>query len=290
MYYTVFICFLYISIPGVIGHEFLGIVEEVEDGCRIAKGQKVVGEINLACGRCDICARGGIQKRNHCPKRTVLGIQNKDGTFADYITLPVENLFPVPSELSDERAVFAEPLAAAFRIIEQGLVTENSKVAVIGDGKLGLLIAEAVGTQNMKGLTVFGRHVEKLKLLQNNIETVVVDGKTEVPEDQYDVTIEATGSPEGLKMAITMTRPLGVVVMKSTYAMGSEFNTFQIVVKELQIIGSRCGNFQMALDAMKRNNICPENLITKVYPFEMATEAIKHAGQKGTLKIQLVFD
>jgi threonine dehydrogenase-like Zn-dependent dehydrogenase len=276
---------------GVLGHEFLGVVEDVDDGLSITRGQRVTGEINLACQNCSVCDIGGIEKRNHCPERSVLGIKNKDGVFAEYITIPTVNLYPIPEAIEDACAVFAEPLAAAFRIGEQGVIDNTKKVAVLGDGKLGLLIAQVVLSLQPRELTVFGKHATKLNLLPDAIQTFVLDAATTTTfENKFDVVVDATGNPEGFKMAMTLTRPLGVIVLKSTCALGSEINTASIVVKEIRIVGSRCGNYDMALNALECGRICPDNLISKVYPFSKALDALTQAAQSGVLKIQMVFE
>ena len=276
---------------GVLGHEFLGIVEDVDDGSNICQGERVTGEINVACQTCAVCERGGIEKRNHCTRRSVIGILNKDGVFAEYVTLPVTNLHRIPENIEDTRAVFAEPLAAAFRIAEQGVIDQFKKVAVLGDGKLGLLIAQVVFSLKPQDMTVIGKHQNKLNLLPDGIHTMVLNDVTaKTFENKFDVVVDATGNPGGLEIAMSLTRPLGTIVLKSTCALGLKFNTAPIVVKEIKVIGSRCGSIEMALKALESGQICPDDLIGGVYPFSRALDAINQASQKGALKIQMVFN
>ena len=283
-------------ILGVFGHEFVGVVEEIDTEFEHLVGQRVVGDINLACGKCSNCSRGDvILARNHCSERVVLGILNKDGVHADYVTISIANLHPVPAGVTNEQAVFVEPLAAAFRIVEQKIIQPGDNVAVIGDGKLGLLIAKVLQSQPNGGLTLFGKHSNKLDLIDESdgaIEKVLVN--KEAPEkfdSLFDVVVEASGSPSGLMMASSFTRPLGTVVLKSTCASGDkEFNSAPFVVKELKVIGSRCGNFPMALEALEKKQIHVDNLLEKSYHIANAVEAFEHAKVRGTLKIQLIME
>ncbi|ELT91106.1 hypothetical protein CAPTEDRAFT_227289 [Capitella teleta] len=281
----------YSGFQGVLGHEFLGIVEKVKQNPRVGVGQRVVGEINLVCDDCANCSLGGFHRRNHCLKRTVLRIVKKNGCMSEFISLPIHNLYVVPEAIPDERAVFAEPLAAAFRIIEQRLIAEGDAVAVIGDGKLGLLITEVMNTQRTSKLTLFGRHSDKMDKITGNFDRVIVGDDTAAKyENMFDVCVEASGKPSGLMTAASVTKPLGTVVLKTTCAAdSSSFNTAPFVVKELKIIGSRCGNFQMALNAMEDGSVDPTALITEIYPFAQALKALEHAGTRGVLKIQLKF-
>ena len=277
-------------VVGILGHEFVGKVVEVDADAGVSVGQRVVGEINVACNSCAACSRGGVVRRNHCANRSVLGIVAKDGTFAEYLTLPAGNLFAVPDSVSDGAAAFAEPLAAAFRIAEQNVVRPGDRVAVIGDGKLGLLICQVVRTLLTDGhLVAFGKHKDKLALLPTNIETKVVDADTGARyRDTFDVCVEASGSPQGLMLAESLTRPLGTIVLKTTCAVNDpHFNMAPLVIKEMTLVGSRCGNFPMALRALAAGEVSVDKLLTAVYPLEKADEAVAHAARKGTLKIQL---
>lgn len=283
----------YAGFEGIVGHEFVGRVEQINSDSKydISVGQRVAGEINAICNDCDICnGPDPYRKRNHCPNRTVMGIVNRDGTYAEYLKLPVQNLITIPDNVSDKSACFIEPLAAACRIVEQGLVTKGSKVAIVGDGKLGLLITEVM-VQQQCDVTLFGRHWNKMNLCSDSIKKVLSDGSEEVTNkyrDQFDVCIEVTGNMGGLMFTAEITRPLGTVVLKTTCASGgTEFNTSPFVVKEINLIGSRCGPFPDAVNYLKDGKIDVDKLITKVYPFSDAISAIEHAGRKGTLKIQL---
>ena len=277
---------------GVLGHEFVGEIVDTDADAALRPGQRVVGEINLACNDCVDCRTGGVVKRNHCRNRTVMGIINRDGTFAEFLSLPVANLFALPDGVSNEEAAFVEPLAAAFRIVEQNVVTSpEATVAVIGDGKLGLLIGLVLRRQPHSRLVAFGRHADKLALLPEDVEKVLVNETTrERFRDQFDVVIEASGAPSGLMLAAGVTRPLGTIVLKTTCAVGhdSTFNAAPFVVKEIVIVGSRCGNFSMAVSALERKEVDVRPLITRAYPLLQASAAIEHAGRRGVLKIQLL--
>ena len=294
----------YKGYSGILGHEFVGRVEKlgpnVPKDSSIQVGKRVVGDINLICGKCTLCTSGKkceagsvmyCQMRNHCPNRTVLGIVQKDGAFAEYLTLPLANLHVVPDGVSDVQAAFTEPLAAACRILEQNLIGQEDRVALIGDGRLGLLISDVLSTHGCKKILHIGKHSEKLALVNSNIETALFDENTkERYSDAFDVCIEATGSPGGIMLAAAITRPMGTVVLKSTCAStDSSFDSVPLVVKELTIVGSRCGPFEKALELLASGRVKPERLLSKSYPIDEALEAIKHAGTKGTLKIQLLF-
>ncbi|CAH1786361.1 unnamed protein product [Owenia fusiformis] len=286
----------YAGYEGIVGHEFVGVVAKLNgpsesERHEINVGQRVAGEINLRCNKCELCnGTDNARKRNHCPERTVMGILNKSGTYAEYLTLPVQNLFPIPEGVTDQQACFVEPLAAACRIVEQSLVGKGSNVAIVGDGKLGLLIAEVLSQQDCS-ITIFGRHWDKMNLCPDKITKVFSDKSDELTKkytDHFDVCVEVTGNMGGLMFTSAITRPLGTVVLKTTCASGGfEFNTSPFVVKEIKLIGSRCGPFDEAITLLKERNINVDKLVTKIYPFTDALEGIKHAGIKGTLKIQL---
>lgn len=247
--------------------------------------------------------------RNHCPRRTVLGILNKHGTMAECITLPVRNLHQVPEGVTDEEAVFAEPLAAACRIVEQGLIAPNDKVAILGDGKLGLMIAEVVGRECREGESrpvLFGKHESKMALVEGtsgvvcrNISTCQSeDGTMMAPEyaNSFDVVVDATGSPEGLTLSAGLCRPMGTIVLKSTCAAGERFNAAPFVIDELKVVGSRCGPIERALELLSIkeetvDGVAPLNVtkyVTKVFPLSEAEEAIKCAARRDTMKVQIV--
>lgn len=239
--------------------------------------------------------------RNHCPHRTVLGILQRNGTMAEYLTLPVRNLHLVPDDVSDEVAVFAEPLAAACRIPEQGLIEETDQIAVLGDGKLGLMIAEVLG-RSYDNVVLFGKHPHKLNLVKSSgvscrlvdeiKDTTTYNGITAEQTAKYDVVVEATGSPAGLTLATNLCRPMGTVVLKSTCAACEQFNAAPFVIHELRIVGSRCGPIDKALELLNlKEDMKPihvEKYITKVFPLAQAEEAIKFAAERSTMKVQLV--
>ena len=274
----------YQQFQGVLGHEFVGVVEAVNGPQQDIIGKRVVGEINLACGDCDLC-RQGFSK--HCRNRRVLGIRNKDGAMADYITLPVENLYLVPESVSDETAVFVEPLAAAFAIVDQVAIGSDDKVLVLGDGKLGLLVAQVVKSIT-SNVTMAGNHLSKLALAEKfGAQTVLVDKMT--PTKEFDVVVDATGSPLGLKIALQQVRPLGTVILKSTVEEEAHLNLASAVVNEVTIIGSRCGPFAPALAALAEGKVSVDSLIDTVYPAEQALVALARAGSRGALKVLLDF-
>eukprot|EP00965_Chrysotila_dentata_P255398 6212208-Pleurochrysis_carterae.AAC.1 len=246
----------YMGFAGVVGHEFVGVCETAPAGSEHLLGKRVVGEINVMCGNvstCSTCACGADRARNHCPTRTVLGILAKNGTYARFLTLPAKNLYVVPEGVSTENAAFAEPLAAACRIVEQDLVKAGDRVAIVGDGKLGLLIAEVLGrfVADRGGTrpTIFGRHPEKMALLSAAAATDQAQAESALPAcaAQFDVVVDATGSPQGLDLSRQLCRPMGTLVLKSTCAAGADFNTAPFVIDELCVIGSRCGPFEPAL-------------------------------------------
>jgi threonine dehydrogenase-like Zn-dependent dehydrogenase len=281
---------------GVLGHEFVGIVEEVLAECPTQKsafiGKRVCGELNISCGKCDIVRRGGDIARNHCRNRSVLGIIAHDGTFAEYLKLPLVNLHVVPDAVSTEAATFVEPLAAAYRIVEQGLVKCSDRVCVVGDGKLGLLIAEVLARQPQKGkLTLLGRHPERAALLGDRVEgRQLPRGQVEAPSDLqevFDVVVDVTGAPEGLQLATSLVMPMGKIVLKTTVANSSTLNTSSLVVKEVSLIGSRCGPFPDALRMLETCDLDVSKYVSAVFPLAKANEALAMAKAKGCLKVQI---
>ncbi len=269
----------YMGFDGIPGHEFVGVVEECcEEGLI---GKRVVGEINIGCGHCGYC-RAGV--KNHCPDRTVLGILNRDGAFADYLTLPVTNLHPLPDSITDEEAIFIEPLAAAFEIIEQLSVGPDEKVCVLGDGKLGLLIAQVLATTGCD-LVVAGRHRSKLAILdERGIGTTTV---SDFNRGEFDIVVECTGSPSGLERALQIVRPRGKVVLKTTVAERGAVDLNQVVINEISIIGSRCGPFPPAIEALERKSVAVNPLISRTFPLEEGVAALAYALQRGVLKVVL---
>ncbi len=267
----------YMSFSGILGHEFVGRVEECEDKNWI--GKRVVGEINIACGQCSFCKEG---MQNHCLKRKVLGIQGKDGTFSEYITLPLINLHEVPTLVKDEEAVFAEPLAAACRILEQEKISKNDRVLVLGDGKLGLLIGQVI-SKTKCSLLCAGRHPEKLSLLSSM--GIATQMEKEISEKNFDFVIEATGNPKGLRTAIDLVRPGGTIFLKSTYHDTHETDTSHVVVNEIRLVGSRCGPFQPALNLLRENKVSVAPLISKIFPLDRILEAFDYASSPNALKV-----
>ena len=275
----------YAGFEGTIGHEFVGVVEMADDAPELI-GKRVVGEINAGCGVCDRCRTGDPR---HCPARTVLGIVGRDGAHAEYLQLPSRNLLVVPENVSDEQAVFAEPLAAAYGITEQVDIGPETKVAVIGDGKLGLLCAMVLATVPCD-LLVIGKHQSKLDILRNVGIRVRAIGGASDPEQSprdADVVVECTGSALGFESARRMLRPRGTLVLKSTYEGLLECNMTMVVVDEITVIGSRCGPFAAALRLLetKRVNVAP--LIHARFPLEDGARAFDKAREKGVLKVLL---
>ncbi len=270
----------YAGFRGVPGHEFVGVVEEADDEALV--GKRVVGEINVACGRCDMC-RVGLKR--HCRNRTVLGIKGRDGSFSEYLRLPAENLHAVPHEISDEEAVFVEPLAAALEIVEQLHLEPTYRAAVVGDGRLANLIAQVL-RYHVQELRVYGKHERKLRVL----ESLGIETTTSVSEDErwrYDVVVEATGRESGLKAAIELVRPRGTIVLKSTIAGDYRIDLAPVVVNEVRIVGSRCGQFPPAIETLRRRIVDVKRLIDGIYPLEDHHEAFDAAASPDTLKVLL---
>ena len=269
----------YMEFEGVLGHEFVGTVFESENQDLI--NQRVVGEINLGCGQCSFCL---LDMSRHCPNRTVLGIDKKDGVMSEYVTLPNENLHIVPVEVINEQAVFTEPLAAAFEILEQVHFLPGIKVLLLGDGKLGQLIARVLHCAGIE-ILVIGKNQSKLELLENlGILTIHLDNfKTQ----EFQIVIEATGSADGFLKAVDCTKPRGTLVLKSTIAAESGMNLAMVVVKEITIIGSRCGPFKPALKALELNKIKTDDLVTDIFPLKDAEKAFQKALKPESLKVLL---
>lgn len=274
----------YAGFKGTLGHEFVGVVEAAP-GEKLL-GQRVVGEINAGCGNCELCAAGDPR---HCPNRTVLGIVGRDGAHAEYLRLPVTNLLPVPDMVIDEHAVFAEPLAAACGIMERVDINPGQRVAVIGDGKLGLLCAQVIALSGAHVLSV-GKHAEKLRIAERRgIETTNPKAAAK-RKREFDVVVEASGSPSGFVTALNLLRPRGTLVLKSTFAGPGDFaelNQTRLVVDEITIAGSRCGRLQPALDLLKKGAIDIDSLISEEYPLARGVYAMERAGRKGVLKVFL---
>ncbi len=268
----------YMKFRGVPGHEFVG---SVSQGPKEWLGKRVVGEINFGCGKCELCAR---DLTRHCPNRTVMGIVNADGAFAEYVAVPAENLHPVPGSISDEQAVFTEPLAAAFEILRQIQISTGDEILIIGDGKLGSLCAQVLRLTGAK-VTVLGKHRDKLELIKRaGVRTMLLN---DWQPHLFDVVVEATGSAVGLELAISAVRPRGTLVLKSTIAGAHQVSLAPLVINEINLIGSRCGVFPDALEALAANNASVVPLIEQVYPLEQGIEAIQHAARPGARKILL---
>lgn len=270
----------YYGFLGTPGHEFVAEVAEADTPSLV--GKRVVGEINLACNHCDWCRR---ELGRHCPNRVVLGIVNHPGAFSEFFTLPERNLHIVPDEIPTERAVFTEPLAAACEILDQVAIPPCSPVAVLGDGKLGLLIAQVLSAHGYR-VHQFGHHADKLRLAAAvGVETEVADGA--LPVAAYDWVVEATGSAEGLRQAVAMTQPRGTLILKSTVHGLVGVDTAPIIVNELTLVGSRCGRFEASLPLLERHLVGVEDMISARYPLREAPAAFAHAARTGTLKVLL---
>ena len=271
----------YAGFNGVLGHEFIGVVEYCDKPDWT--GRRVTGEINLACGRCEWCAKG---LGRHCPNRTVLGIQGHDGCMADYCVLPVTNLIEIPESVSDDRAVLIEPLAAACEILEQIAFDGSERVVVLGDGRLGTLCAWAISTK-VQDITMIGHHKDKLNMASwGHLKTVMNISDV---EPGADVVVDATGSAAGMKDAMSLCRPRGTIVLKSTVALQGDLNLAPVVVKEISVVGSRCGRFEDGLNMIELYRDMPlERLITARYPIEEALEAFSRATRHDAMKVLLV--
>jgi len=268
----------YMDFAGVPGHEFVGSVSE---GPSDWIGQRVVGEINFGCGSCENCRR---DLSRHCPNRSVMGILNADGAFAEYVSVPLANLYAVPESVSDEEAVFTEPLAAAFEILTQIQLNPGDDVLVLGDGKLGNLCAQALRLSGAK-ITVLGKHADKLALIKKaGVRTMLL---SDWQPRLFEVVVEATGSASGLELALSTVRPRGTLVLKSTIAGNHRVSLAPLVINEITVIGSRCGLFPPALDALREKRISVTPFIEKIYPLHDGIEAVSHAARPGTRKILL---
>ncbi len=268
----------YYPYTGIIGHEFVGVVEQ---GPKELINQRVVGEINAACGYCRFCRRG---QPTHCENRTVLGIVNRNGAFAEYLSLPIENLHLVPENVSTEAATFTEPIAAALEIQEQVKLSENDRVLVVGDGKLGQLIAQTLALTGCE-LLVVGRHKDKLgNLAARGIKTGLADS---VIDRYFDISVDCTGNPEGFATARRALRPRGTLILKSTYAGNLSLDASSLVVDEITLIGSRCGPFVPALELLATGKVDVQSLIHGHYSLSQGLEAFEKAQTKGVLKVLL---
>jgi alcohol dehydrogenase len=289
----------YHNFRGTPGHEFVGEVVDVRGaGSRVKKnwlGRRVAGEINIACAAlgfhspCEFCRR---ELKTHCARRKVLGIVAHDGAFAEFLALPIENLHAIPNTVTDEEAVFIEPLAAACEILAQLRINTFRRAAVLGDGKLAQLIAMVLASTGVP-VVMFGKHSEKLTLARRNgIKTTFVRGdKTDLQrsatKQRFPLVVEATGSPIGLALGIALTEPRGTLVLKSTFHGAAPIQSWPIVVNEITMLGSRCGPFAKAIALLRAKRSDPRMLITRTFPLSEASKAMKFAQQKGVLKVLL---
>jgi threonine dehydrogenase-like Zn-dependent dehydrogenase len=289
----------YHNFRGTPGHEFVGEVVDVRGARSHEKknwlGRRVAGEINISCAAlgfrppCEFCRRG---LKTHCARRKVLGIVAHDGAFAEFLTLPLENLHAIPNTVTDEEAVFIEPLAAACEILAQIRVSAFRRAAVLGDGKLAQLIAMVLRSTGVP-LAMFGKHSEKLALARRSgIKTSLIRGnatdlKSQAPKDRFPLVVDATGSPSGLALGIALTEPRGTLLLKSTFHGAAPIESWPIVVNEITIMGSRCGPFAKAIALLRAKLIDPRMLVTRAFPLSEASKAMKFAQQKGVLKVLL---
>lgn len=270
----------YMGYKGILGHEFTGVVEEINDDDKSLAGKRVVGEINCGCGECEWC-RKGLER--HCPNRSTLGIWKREGCFAEYVCLPLKNLLEIPQNVSDEEAVFVEPLAAALEILEQLHIPPYKKVVVLGDGKLGLMIALALNAAGLN-LTLVGKHQNKLDIAKaQGVKTKLLN-ELEIKKE-YDFVIEATGSVSGLETSLALTKPRGTLILKSTVAASKEFNFAPVVVDEITIVGSRCGQFAPALKLLESKRIDVKPLITDIFKLDDSIAAFEKNKEKSAIKV-----
>jgi threonine dehydrogenase-like Zn-dependent dehydrogenase len=267
----------YYPYSGVMGHEFVGEVVEADEASWV--GQRVVGEINAVCNACEQCLNG---RPTHCENRTVLGIVNRDGTFADYTSLPLANLHRVPDSVPDEIAVFTEPLAAALEIQDQIQVRPTDRVLLVGAGRLGQLIAQTLALTGCD-LRVVARHEHQQELLR--ARGIRIISEEEIQPWRWDIVVEATGSPDGFALARKAIRPRGIMVLKSTYKGDMSVNFSSIVVDEIQVVGSRCGPFEPALRLMESRQVDPTVLIMDEFTLAQGLKAFERAAQTGVLKV-----
>ncbi len=270
----------YYGFRGTPGHEFVGEVVAAETPDLL--GRRVVGEINLACRKCEWCKKG---LGRHCPTRTVLGIVRHPGAFREFLTLPEVNLHVVPDSIPDEIAVFVEPVAAACEIVDQVNIPEDAEIAVLGDGKLGLLIAQVLKARR-KNVHLYGRHKSKLRIAERaGVDVSIAKGK--LPSMAYDWVVEATGSAEGFQEAIRMTRPRGTVILKSTVHGSLRFDAAPVIVNEITLIGSRCGRFEPALALLQSRHINVADMISDSMPLAEAKRGFAQAATRGVVKVLL---
>lgn len=276
----------YAGFEGTIGHEFVGIVEQSADAPELI-GKRVVGEINAGCGVCKLCQKGDSR---HCPTRTVLGIHGRDGAHAEFLRLPAVNLLEVPANVSDEQAIFAEPLAAAYGILEQVSLAEETRVAVIGDGKLGLLCAMSLAIAS-ENVCLIGKHKEKIAVAESyNVEGILLNDAVPKLNHTFDVVVEASGSASGFSTALDLLKPRGKLALKSTFQGNTNLEMWRVVVDEITIVGSRCGRFAPALELLSNGKINVESMISEEFSLANGVEAMSKATQKGVMKVVLTMN
>lgn len=270
----------YMGYKGVLGHEFTGVVEEINADDKSLLNKRVVGEINCGCGECEWCNQG---LERHCPNRSTLGIWQREGCFAEYVCLPVKNLLEIPENVSDEEAVFTEPLAAALEILEQIHIPPYKKIAVLGDGKLGLMIALALNAAGLD-LILIGKHENKLEIAKKQGVKTKLLSDVEVKKE-YDFVVEATGSISGFETSLALTKPRGTLILKSTIAASKEFNFAPVVVDEITIVGSRCGQFAPALRLLESGRIDVKPLISDIFELDESIAAFERNKEKSSIKV-----
>lgn len=270
----------YMGYKGVLGHEFTGVVEEINADDKSLLNKRVVGEINCGCGECEWCNQG---LERHCPNRSTLGIWQREGCFAEYVCLPVKNLLEIPENVSDEEAVFTEPLAAALEILEQIHIPPYKKIAVLGDGKLGLMIALALNAAGLD-LILIGKHENKLEIAKKQGVKTKLLSDVEIKKE-YDFVVEATGSISGFETSLALTKPRGTLILKSTIAASKEFNFAPVVVDEITIVGSRCGQFAPALRLLESGRIDVKPLISDIFELDESIAAFERNKEKSSIKV-----
>lgn len=270
----------YMGYKGVLGHEFTGVVEEINADDKSLLNKRVVGEINCGCGECEWCNQG---LERHCPNRSTLGIWQREGCFAEYVCLPVKNLLEIPENVSDEEAVFTEPLAAALEILEQIHIPPYKKIAVLGDGKLGLMIALALNAAGLD-LILIGKHENKLEIAQKQGVKTKLLSDVEIKKE-FDFVVEATGSISGFETSLALTKPRGTLILKSTIAASKEFNFAPVVVDEITIVGSRCGQFAPALRLLESGRIDVKPLISDIFELDESIAAFERNKEKSSIKV-----
>lgn len=269
----------YMDYRGVLGHEMVGTVVE---GSKAWRGKRVASEINCVCRRCDMCQAG---LATHCRRRTVLGIVGRDGCFADFVAVPERNLHVVPDTISDEEAVFIEPLAAAYQVIKQVPIEPRMRVAVVGSGRLGLLVAQVLATTGC-GLEVVGRNPKTLLFCEKKqIQSTAIEDL--IPRNDRDVVVECTGAPVGLDIALSLIRPRGTIVLKSTYSDQAPLNLAPAVVNEVTVLGSRCGPFADAINALARRDIEVSSMVARAYKIDRGLEAFAASEDPRNIKVLL---